>query len=125
MQVLDSLWVFWKKNSGVYKARLVAKGCQQRDGLDYAEIYSPVAKLNTVRILLSLIVRFNLEYLQLDVKTAFLNSVLNDDVFMMIPMGHPDYSDINADKVFKLNRAIYGLKQAPRAWYDCFDVFII
>ncbi|GMJ06482.1 cysteine-rich RLK (RECEPTOR-like protein kinase) 8 [Hibiscus trionum] len=96
-----------------YKARLVAKGYTQTYEIDYTETFAPVAKLNIVRVLLSLAVNSNWKLHQLDVKNAFLNGKLEEEVYMKIPLG---LRSIERDqKVCKLNRSLYGLKQSPRA----------
>ena len=96
-------------NVTVYKARLVAKGLRQIQGIDYEETFSPVAMIKSVRILLAIAAYFDYEIWQMDVKTAFLNGMLSEDVYMMQPEGfvNPRY----AGKVCKLQRSIYGLKQ--------------
>lgn len=104
------------------KARLVAKGYTQSYGIDYQETFAPVAKLNTIRILLSLAVNLDWPLLQLDVKNAFLNGKLEEEVYMDIPEGFRDNSTRN--KVCKLKRSIYGLKQSPRAWFDRFSLVL-
>ena len=101
-----------------YKARLVAKGFTQTYGTDYQETFAPIAKLNTIRFLLSLAANLDWPLHQLDVKNAFLNSDLEDEVYMEIPPGFETISDVN--KVCKLQKSLYGLKQSPRAWFDRF-----
>ena len=97
-----------------YRAQLVAKGFTQRYGIDYHEVFSPVASYSTLRSLLSKTAQNRLTMLQLDVKTAFLNGILEDDIYMQQPEGF----DIEgkSEYVMKLNKAVYGLKQASRTW---------
>ena len=100
------------------KVRLVAKGFTQTYGVDYQETFAPVAKINTIRILLSLAVNFDWSLHQLDVKNAFLNGELEEEVFMCVPPGFENVYGL--DKVCKLKKSLYGLKQSPRAWFDRF-----
>ena len=102
-----------------FKGRLVAKGFKQVHGIDYDETFSPVAMLKSIRILLAIVAFYDYEIWQMDVKTAFLNGNLLEDVYMTQPEGF--VTPGNADKVCKLQRSIYGLKQASRSWNLCFD----
>ena len=121
---IECKWIFKKKtyadgNVTVYKAQLVAKGFRQIQGIDYEETFSPVAMLKSVRILLAIAAYYDYEIWQMDVKTAFLNGMLSEDVYMIQPEGfvNPQY----AGKVCKLQRSIYGLKQASQSWNLRFD----
>ncbi|KAJ9542446.1 hypothetical protein OSB04_028952 [Centaurea solstitialis] len=117
-------WVFKKKtdmdgNVHTFKARLVAKGFTQTHGIDYDETFSPVAMLKSIRILMAISAYFNYEIWQMDVKTAFLNGKLTEDVYMEQPEGFVDPK--NPNKVCKLLKSIYRLKQASRSWNLHFD----
>lgn len=112
-------WVFKVKkdaegNVVKHKARLVAKGYAQREGVDFDEVFAPVARLETVRVLIALATHGNWELHHMDVKSDFLNGSLKEEVYVTQPPGFQ--SSKMASKVLKLNKALYGLKQAPRAW---------
>ena len=116
-------WVFTIKQNPEgkierYKARLVARGYSQVYGIDYDETFAPVAKMNTVRILISCAANFGWPLYQLDVKNAFLHGDLQEEVYMEVPPGMAAAG--NGGKVCKLKKALYGLKQSPRAWLDRF-----
>lgn len=93
-----------------YKARLVIRGFYQRKGVDYNETFSPVARFDKIRAILSITANQGLHLAQFDVKTAFLNGVLHEDVFMDQPEGFDDGSG----RLCKLLKSLYGLKQASR-----------
>ncbi|PNX82538.1 putative retrotransposon Ty1-copia subclass protein, partial [Trifolium pratense] len=117
-------WVFKTKrdpNGKIerYKARLVAKGYSQREGIDYKETFSPVSTKDAFRVVMALVAHFDLELHQMDVKTAFLNGELAEDVYMFQPEGFAEAGKEHL--VCKLNKSIYGLKQASRQWYLKFD----
>ena len=100
-------------NVDTYKARLVAKGFTQRQGIDYEETFSPVAMLKSIRILLAIAAYNNYEIWQMDVKTAFLNGMLTEEVYMVQPPGFEKFGQ--SDMVCRLKRSIYGSKQASRS----------
>ena len=121
---IGNKWVFKRKIGSdgkieTYKARLVAKGYKQREGIDYEDTFSPVAMVKSIRILLAIAAHYDYEIWQMDVKTAFLNGNLEEDLYMDQPEGF--VSKDNIHKVCKLNRSIYGLKQASRSWNIRFD----
>nr|CAE05707.2 OSJNBb0065J09.3 [Oryza sativa Japonica Group] len=101
-----------------YKARLVAKGYSQTYGIDYDETFAPVAKMSTVRTLISCAANFDWPLYQLDVKNAFLHGDLQEEVYMEIPPGFS--TSQTKGKVLRLKKSLYGLKQSPRAWFDRF-----
>ncbi len=102
-----------------YKARLVAKGCNQRFGIDFHETFSPVVRYSTIRILLALAVREKMFLHQIDVSTAYLNSSLQDEIFMQQP---PNFvNDKSPNKVLRLHKALYGLKQSGKEWNSRLD----
>jgi len=103
-----------------YKARLVAKGFSQVEGIDYEETFSPVARYESFRILMALAAKSNWEIHQMDVKTAFLNGDLNEEIYMEHPEGFKTQKGIEGTAL-KLNKAIYGLKQASRQWNKKID----
>ena len=92
----------------------MAKGYRQIQGIDYEDSFSPVAMIKSIRILLALAAHFDYEIWQMDVKTAFLNGNLVEEVYMTQPEGFASKDDHN--KVYKLKRSIYGLKQGSRSW---------
>lgn len=114
-------WVFKTKlneNGEIdkYKARIVAKGYAQQYGIDYTEVYAPVARLDTIRLVIALAAQEGWNIFQLDVKSAFLHGELSEEVYVQQPQGYEQKGEEH--KVYKLNKALYGLKQAPRAWYS-------
>ncbi|XP_073112088.1 uncharacterized protein [Elaeis guineensis] len=106
-----------------YKARLVAKGYTQTYGIDYDETFAPIAKMNSVRTLISCAANFGWDLFQLDVKNAFLHGELQEEVYMDVPSGFATTQIVG--KVCQLRRSLYGLKQSPHAWFDRFRQAII
>lgn len=114
-------WVFKIKRNpdgsvNKYKARLVAKGYVQKHGIDYDEVFAPVARIETIRLIIALAASHGWEVHHLDVKTAFLHGELKEEVYVLQPEGFEIKG--SEEKVYKLTKALYGLKQAPRAWND-------
>ncbi|BBN69600.1 BURP domain-containing protein [Prunus dulcis] len=106
-----------------HKARLVVKGYAQKPGIDFNETFAPVARLDTIRTLIALAAQKGWKLYQLDVKSAFLNGVLKEEVYVDQPDGFVTTN--YEDKVYKLKKALYGLKQAPRAWYEEINAYLI
>jgi hypothetical protein len=111
----------WKNKEGEKgevvrnKSRLVAQGFSQKEGIDYEETFAPVAHLEAIRILLAFFVAKGFKLHQMDVKSAFLNGVLEEEVYVTQPPGFE--SEKYPHRVYKLRKALYGLKQVSRAWY--------
>ena len=103
-----------------YKARLVAKGYTQKEGDDFFDTYSPVARLTIIQVLISLAAFYGLIVHQMDVKTAFLNGELEEEIYMDQPDGF--VANGQECKVCKLLKSLYGLKQAPKQWHEKFDI---
>jgi hypothetical protein len=112
-------WVYklkWNAEGEIvnHKARLVAKGYVQRQGIDFEEVFAPVARLDTVRLILAMAANWGWEVHHLDIKTTFLNGELVEDVFVAQPHGYMVKG--KEQMVYKLSKALYGPKQAPRSW---------
>ncbi|GJZ28233.1 retrovirus-related pol polyprotein from transposon TNT 1-94 [Tanacetum coccineum] len=105
------------------KAQLVARGYRQEEGIDFEEPFALVARLEAIRIFLTFAAHMNIVVYQMDVKTAFLNDNLREEVYVSQPNGFVDKDKPN--HMYKLKKSLYGLKQAPRAWYDMLSSFLI
>ena len=121
-------WVFKTKfnpDGSIFrhKARLVVKGFAQVAGVDYDDTFAPVARHDTIRLLLALAGQKKWKVYHLDVKFAFLNGILLEEIYVQQPEGFVVTS--HEHKVYKLHKALYGLKQAPRAWYNRIDTYLI
>ena len=126
--IIGTKWIYRNKQdeNGLVvrnKARLVAQGYTQVEGIDFDETFAPVARLEAIRILLAYANHHDITLYQMDVKSAFLNGKLEEEVYVAQPPGFEDPK--HPDKVFRLNKALYGLKQAPRAWYDTLKEFLM
>ncbi|PKI58225.1 hypothetical protein CRG98_021396 [Punica granatum] len=120
---IGNKWIFTRKIGAdgkveTYKVRLVAKGYRQKQGVDYEETFSLVAMLKSIRIMLAVATHYDYDVWQMDVKTAFLNGYIEEEIFMDQPKG---FESKDKSKVCKLKRSIYGLKQASRSWNRRFD----
>ena len=114
-------WVFtikYKSDGSIerYKARLMAKGFTQTYGIDFQKTFALVAKMNSIRVLLSLAINLDWPLLKFDIKNTFLNGDLEEEVYMDLPLGF----DADHGKVCKMRKSLYGLKQSPRAWFGRF-----
>ncbi|GJY30664.1 retrovirus-related pol polyprotein from transposon TNT 1-94 [Tanacetum coccineum] len=128
VMVITLKWIYKVKLDelgGILKnqSRLVARGYHQEEGINFKESFASVARLEAIRIFLAFAAHMNMVVYQMDVKTAFLNSNLREEVYVSQPDGFVDPDTPN--HVYKLNKALYGLKQAPRAWYDMLSSFLI
>jgi hypothetical protein len=126
--IMGTKWMFRNKQDkyGVVtwnKAQLVAKGNAQVTGLDFEETFAPVARLESIQILLAYAAHHSFKLYQMDVKSAFLNGPIKEEVYVEQPPGFED--DRYPNHVSKLSKALYGLKQAPRTWYECLWYFLM
>lgn len=120
VNIIDARWVFKRKKeqngSTKCKARLVIRGFKDRNVYDLKETYAPVSRLPLERSALAIINKYNLDAYQLDVKTAFLNGILEEEIYMEIPEGLECSENVRNTKVCKLEKALYGLKISPKIW---------
>eukprot|EP00253_Pinus_taeda_P029848 PITA_29848 len=127
-EVIGVKWVYKTKSNAEgkierHKARMVVKGYKQQYGRDYEETFAPVARMETMRAVLSIAAKNKWKVYQMDVKSAFLNGVLKEEVYVEQPLGYEKKGEEH--KVCKLKKALYGLKQAPRAWYSRIDSYLL
>nr|GEV79644.1 retrovirus-related Pol polyprotein from transposon TNT 1-94 [Tanacetum cinerariifolium] len=128
MIIIGTKWVFRNKLDGNdvvsrNKARLVAQGYNQQEGINYDETYALITRLESIMILLAYACALYFKIFQMDVKSAFLNIFINEEVYVAQPPGFIDFKKPN--HVYKLKKALYGLKEAPKAWYDRLKAFLI
>jgi hypothetical protein len=126
--VVSSKWLFKIKHVAdgsieKYKARFVARGFSQKEGIDYEETFAPVAKDSSIGTIIALATKIKWKLHQMDVKTTFLNGVIEEEVYIEKPQGF-EVED-RKSHVCRLKKALYGLKQAPRAWYGRIDSFLM
>jgi hypothetical protein len=126
--VVSSKWLFKIKHAAdgsieKYKARFVARGFSQKESIDYEETFAPVAKYTSIRTIIALVAKMKWKMHQMDVKIAFLNGVIEEEVYIEQPQGF-EVED-RKSHVCRLKKALYGLNQAPRAWYDRIDSFLM
>lgn len=115
--ILDVKWVYKKNTRNIFKAKLVVAGYQQEEIID--STYSPVLKMQTLKLLLSYYCQNSLSIEQMAVETAFLNGKVNSEVYAKQASGYTGGSN----KVYKLYKSLYGLKKSPRCWYECFNCY--
>ncbi|KAI3692233.1 hypothetical protein L6452_32044 [Arctium lappa] len=127
-RAIGTKWVFRNKRDerGIVirnKARLVAQGYTQEEGIDYEEVFAPVARIEAIRLFLSYASFMKFKVYQMDVKSAFLYGSIEEEVYVCQPprFENPSYPD----RVYKLKKALYGLHQAPRAWYDTLSSYLL
>ena len=124
---MTSKWIYKIKHAAdgsaeKYKARFVARGFSQKEGIDYEETFAPVARYNSIWAIISLASVMGWKLHQMDMKTAFLNGVFEEEVYIEQPEGFVVHG--SNSHVCRLKKALYGLKQAPRAWYSRIDGYL-
>ncbi|KAI3685126.1 hypothetical protein L6452_34360 [Arctium lappa] len=127
-RAIGTNWIFRNKKGerGIVirnKARLVAQGYTQEEGIDYEEVFAPVARVEAIRLFLAYASFMQFKVYQMDVKSAFLYGTIDEEVYVCQPLGfeNPSYPD----RVYKLKKALYSLHQAPRAWYDTLSTYLL
>ena len=127
VNVIETKWIFKNKSDehGTMienKSKLIAQGYTQVEGIDFDETFAPVTRLKSIRILLAIASHLNFKLYQMNVKSAFLNRMLQEEVYVEQPKGFVDPH--RPDDVYKLKKALYGFKQAPKAWYDRLTAYL-
>jgi hypothetical protein len=120
-------WIFKLKTNpdgsiAKHRARLMARGFLQRQGIDFTEVYAPVARMETIRLVVAITSSYGWTLFHMDVKSAFLNGPLQEEVYVLQPPGFE--IEPNKNMVYKLEKALYGLKQDPRVWNRRIDEFL-
>lgn len=105
-----------------YKARFVARGFSQIEGVDYEETFAPVARYNSICSIISIEAKMGWSIHQMDVKTAFMNGIIQEEMYIEQPQGFEQHE--RETHVCRLKKALYGLKQAPRTWYSRIDTYL-
>ena len=126
--IIDTKWVFHNKtdeegNVIRNKARPAAQGYSEVEGVDFDESFTPVAHLESIRVLLALACHLKFKLYQMDVKTTFLNGFLKEDIYVAQTKGFIDPHFL--DHVLYVKKALYGLKKAPRTWYDRLTEYLV
>ncbi|GJS74699.1 putative ribonuclease H-like domain-containing protein [Tanacetum coccineum] len=127
-RAIGTKWVYKNKKDdrGIMvrnKARLVAQGYTQEEGIDYDEVFAPVARIEAIRLFLAYASFMGFIVYQMDVKSAFLYGTIEEEVYVCQPPGFEDPQF--PDKVYKVEKALYGLHQAPRAWYETLSTYLL
>nr|GFB45980.1 putative ribonuclease H-like domain-containing protein [Tanacetum cinerariifolium] len=127
-RAIGTKWVYRNKKDerGIVirnKARLVAQGHTQEEGIDYEEVFTPVARIKAIRLFLAYASFMGFPVYQMDVKSAFLYGTIEEEVYVCQPPGFKDPEYL--DKVYKVVKALYGLHQAPRAWYETLATYLL
>ncbi|GKF18178.1 putative ribonuclease H-like domain-containing protein [Tanacetum coccineum] len=127
-RAIGTKWVYRNKKdeSGIIiknKARLVAQGYAQEEGIDYDEVFAPVARIETIRLFLAYASFKDFVVYQMDMKSAFLYGKIEEEVYVCQPLGFEDLEFL--DKVYKIEKALYGLHQAHRAWYETLSTYLL
>jgi hypothetical protein len=125
--MVTSRWLYKLKHAADgnierYKARFVARGFSQVEGVDYDETFASVARYTSIRSMISIATEMGWKIHQMDVKTAFLNGLIQEEVYIEHPLGFEVHG--RESHVCRLKKALYGLKQAPRAWYSRIDAYL-
>jgi hypothetical protein len=126
--VVRSKWIYKTKHSAdgsieKYKARFVSRGFSQKEGIDYEETFAPVARYTSIRTTLAITTIMKWKIHQMDVKTTFMNGVVEEEVYVEQPQGFKTHD--RKTHVCRLKKALYGLKQAPEAWYSRLGNFLM
>ncbi|KAJ9544601.1 hypothetical protein OSB04_024308 [Centaurea solstitialis] len=127
-RVIGTKWIFRNKTDerGIViknKAKLVAQGYTQEEGVDYDDVFTPVARIEAIRLFLAFASYKGFKFYEIDVKSAFLYGLIDEEVYVSQPPGFEDPK--YPDNVYKLRKALYGLHQAPRAWYDTLSSYLL
>ncbi|GKE56632.1 putative ribonuclease H-like domain-containing protein, partial [Tanacetum coccineum] len=127
-RAIGTKWVYMNKKDerGIVirnKARLVTQGYTQEEGIDYDEVFPPVARIKAIKLFLAYASFKDFVIYQMDVKTAFLYGKIEEEVYVCQPLGFEDPEF--PDKVYKVEKALYGLHQAPRAWYETLSTYLL